>query len=123
MSYQGGDVLNFPVDIQAGAEHNLDELIPGGSTDLSVAFALVLAKLAALYIVADRAMAIETNSGSSPANTITLAANVPFVWNSNMPAIRDTAGVAISTNITALFVTLAAGADSILHLRALVDPT
>lgn len=122
-AFQGGDAINSPVEISAGAEHNLDELIPGGSTDLSVAFALVIAKLAALYIVADRPMTIKTNSSGSPVNTITLTAGVPFVWNNTMAAMRDTAGVVVSTNITSLFVTLAAGNDSIVHLRALVDPT
>jgi hypothetical protein len=116
----GSDTISERFAVVSGAEHNIDEAIPLG-TDTLVAYALDVSQLKSIFIVSDKAMTIETNSGSAAANTITLAANVPFLWAFGDAPLRDTAGVAITVDITALYVTNAANAQ--LQIRALLDPT
>ena len=105
-----------------GMEVNVDEAIPALSTDLLVAFAADVSQVKSLFILATGAMTIETNDGSSPGNTITLAANIPFVWTSQDGLdLRDTAEAAVTVDITSIYVTSTAGGS--LKIRALIDPT
>jgi hypothetical protein len=109
----------------AGGEANVDETIPFGSTDLSVAFAINAAKLVSIILISTLAdITVETNSGSSPANVFALKAGVPLVWtNQDGAAFRDTSNVVLA-NITSLFVTNpSVDTASVLQIRALVDPT
>lgn len=119
----GGDSLVRRVSPQAGSEHILSEAVPAPSTNMAVAFAAIVAKLKWLYMVCDQDITVETNSGSSPVNTFTLAAGVPFVWTVNNPALRDTAGTAVTTDITGLFITHAGETAGTFELRAGIDPT
>lgn len=107
--------------VPAGAEYNIDETIGAAASDAAVACALDVSQIKSLFIVADAAMTLETNDGGAPVNTITLQANIPFLWIVGDAPLRDTAGGAITTDITGLFVTSAAG--GLLQIRALVDPT
>lgn len=111
-------------DVSAGAEGGVDESIPASSTNLPVAFAADVSQIKSLYIVADGPLTLKTNSSTEPDNTITLAANDPFVWVTGDPALRDTAGTAITTDITGLYVTNADADNAVLlQIRMLVDPT
>src|SRR5689334_9529881 len=118
-----GSSIAASVQLQGGAELNIDEAIPDGTTNGLVAFAMDVSQLKALFIKSDVAMTIKTNSSGSPVNTITLAANTPFVWAQGDPALRDTGNTAITTDITALYVTNASGNNGTLQIRALYDPT
>lgn len=119
----GGNGLSRTREISAGAENNLDESIAAGAVNQLVAFVLDVSQLKALYLLAAAALTIKTNSSGAPANTFVLQPGVPFVWHDQMPALRDTAGVAVGTDITALYVSNA-GADAVvLQLRSLLDPT
>lgn len=120
----GGVSISKSVDVSSGAEVNLDESIPAATTDQLVAFVLDVSQIKGLYIIADKPLLIQTNDGSSPANTITLAANVPFMWVNGDAAIRDTAGAVITTDITSLYVTNTdPDAAAVLRIRCLYDPT
>lgn len=120
----GGTSISKQIAVDAGAEHNIDESIPAATTDALVAFALDVSQCKGIYIVSNLPLLIETNSSGSAVNTITLAANVPFVWVFGDAALRDTAGAVITTDITALYVTNVDGALAAnLQIRVLVDPT
>ena len=71
-------------------------------------------------MVSDKAITVETNSGSAPGNTFTLVANEPVVWHEN-------GGMAVNSflaaDITSLFVTNASGAAAQFQIRSLSDPT
>lgn len=109
--------------VSGGKRIVVDEVIPSGSTDLPVAFALAAAKAKCLAISSNKDIVIETNSAGSPANTFTIAAGTPFIWPINpTDAFKDTAGAAV-VNITGLYVTNAGAADARLQIDALVDPT
>lgn len=121
-SSDSGVSFSSAIASTGGLEINVDEAIPALSSDLAVAFTADVSQLKSLYIVGSAAMTIETNDGGSPINTITLAANVPFVWTSQDSLdLRDTAETAITTDITALYLTSTGGGS--LKIRALIDPT
>ena len=118
LTYQwasGAGSITHAIAVSSGAENNLDEAIPENSTDLVVAFALDVSQLKALYMVADAAMTVKTNTGAD--QTFTLVANTPMAWNSGSPIVNPitvdiTTGLKV-TNTTA----------GTLRIRALIDPT
>jgi hypothetical protein len=61
-------------------ETNIDQVIPASQTDLLIATSFTTAALQAIMILADQNMTLETNSPSSPSNTISLKAGIPFIW-------------------------------------------
>lgn len=119
----GGLSFSRAIAVSAGAENNIGEPIPASGVNQPVAFAVNVSKLQSLFIVAAAALVIKTNSSGSPANTITLAADQPFIWQIGDGTLRDTAGVTISTNISSLFVTNPVALPIDLQIFALVDPT
>lgn len=110
-------------DVSAGAECNIDESIADGANNLAVALTLDVSQLKSLFMLSDKDVTVETNNGAVPVNVFALKAGVPFVWNINDAALRDTAGTAVVTDVTGLFVTNASGAAALLQIRALLDPT
>ncbi len=105
------------------AAQNLDVVIPALTTDQLVAFVMDVSQLKSLFLLAvDGALLVETNA-TTGVNVFTLAANVPFVWVNVDAALRDTAGTAVTVDITNLRVTNGTAADLTLRIRALYDPT
>lgn len=118
-----GQQFSKQITVTAGQELNLSEPIPASAVNLAVAYAAIIAKLQSIFIIASAALVIKTNSSGSPANTITLTPDVPYLWQIGDGTLRDTAGVTIATNITSLFVTNPAASIVDLTLFSLVDPT
>lgn len=68
-------------DVEVGATRiKVNTAIPASSTNLPVSCAFTQADLQGFVLVASVNMTIKTNSSSSPADTITLVANSPLVW-------------------------------------------
>ncbi len=109
--------LSNAVAVTSGAAGSISEAIPSNQTDLATAWAFTKTKLKAIYIVSDVAMTLETNSGSAPADTITLTANVPVVWDSTQTFIANP----FAGNVTSLFVTNTTAGT--LTIRWVYDPT
>lgn len=109
-------------DLSAGAEHNIDEAIAAGAVHAPLAFVLDVSQCKALVITADQPLTLKTNSSGAPANTITLAADRPFLWTDGMPAMRDSAGTVV-VDVTSLFVSNPGAVATTLQIRALIDPT
>ena len=101
-----------------GASSSLSETIPDSSTDLEVAFSLDVSACVSFYMVSDQDLTIETNDGSSPDDTISLTAGVPYIWHSD-----SVDAFQLGTDVTSLFVTNASGSDALLQVEALTDPT
>ena len=102
----------------AGAGSSVSESIPDSSTDLNVGFNLDFSACKFFYINSDQDITVETNNGTTPDDTLTLLANVPYIWhvNSNHTFL-------IGTDITALFVTNASGSAALLTIEEIHDPT
>lgn len=97
----------------------IDESIAGATTDGLVELAFTLAQVKLFMVVASRAMTLETNNSGAPQETITLEADVPMIWD----ATTDGMTAPFAGNVTALYVTLAAGATATLKIRVLLDAT
>jgi hypothetical protein len=70
------------------------------------------------FILSDQNLTLETNSPSAPGNTLTLVANIPYVWYTDKyDALKFT------VDITALYVTNASAATAHLQIEFLIDPT
>lgn len=111
-------------EVTGEQEINISASVSAGTTNGLHALTIDVSQLKSLFIVADGDLTLETNSGSSPANTITLQANEPFAWATGVDGtLRDTGGTAITTDITGLYVTNAGAAAVTLQFFALVDPT
>lgn len=103
------------------AESQLSVPVPHGTTNMLVALAVAAAKIKGLYVVADKAMTLKTNSGGSPAQTFALAAGVPMSWILGSPLPCP-----ITVDVTGLYLTNAgttAADDGTLTVALLVDPT
>ena len=110
--------LSKDVLCTGGQVIRLDEPIPDESTDLPVALALNVTQCKGYYFVADQDLTLETNSGSAPADTVNLLAGKPLVWHPDCYLANK-----FGTNITALYVTNASGAETRLKAEIIVDPT
>lgn len=116
--------ISKSTQVQAEAENNIDAGVPAATANELVAFVLDVSQLKGIYMVSDRAVTVKTNSSGSPVNTFTLAANIPFMWVQGDPAIRDTAGVVFTTDVTALYMTNAdADNAATVQIRCIYDPT
>lgn len=77
---RNSQALTKQITKSVGGGVDIDEAISANQTDKLVTCPLDVSTLKSLFIVADVAMTLETNDGSSPDDTITLVANEPVVW-------------------------------------------
>ena len=96
----------------------IDEAIPDASTDLLIALVMDVSKIAAVYIVSDKALTLEFNNATTGVPTIVLVPNVPYIWHTNSYHTN-----LLATDITALYATNASGATANLKIRFLYDST
>lgn len=116
----GGSPVTTSFTESYGLEVNISETITAASTDQLVALTLDVSQMKTFFLYCStRDMTLETNSGSAPAATVNLKAGKPIVWHS-AGGMANPFG---STDVTALYVTLAAGDNATLEIRALIDPT
>lgn len=123
-----GDVsapgLSKSFTVTGGKRTYIEEVIADETTNGEVAFVADVSQVKSFILVATQDVMVETNDGTTPGNTFTLAANVPYIfprvfgesWN-------DTEDDAVSTDITALFITNASGAEATFYLECIEDPT
>jgi hypothetical protein len=70
------------------------------------------------WIYSDVAITVETNDGSAPDDTLTLAAGIPYMYvNDGEDAFL------LGTDVTALFITNASGSTANITCRCLQDST
>jgi hypothetical protein len=123
LSYRGSDALNYTFNVNAAGETLLSEVVTAGANPESIALVMSVANIKWLYLVSDQDIVLKTNDANAPANVFTLKANVPFVWTAGGPALRDTAGTAVATDITSLKAINAGEVDANLEGRIGYDPT
>lgn len=115
----GGTTIRKVVTLTGGSSVAISESIADGQTDKQVTFELDQSAMQSIYIVSDQAVTIETNSGSTPTDTLTLAANIPVIWFTGSGLTNP-----ITADITTdIYVTNASGSAANLQIVALTDPT
>ena len=115
----GGVTVNKTVTITDSAAVQIQEAVADSSTDLEIACSIDQSVLSFLYLVSDQAVTIETNSGSTPDDTITLSADVPVIWYTGCGYTNPFS----NADVTSLFVTNASGSTANITLEALQDST
>lgn len=103
-----------------GLAVQLDEAVDDGETDLEIVLSIDVSAIKMIYIKADQDMTLETNDGTTPADTINLKANVPYVFNADLDQYFTNL---LTTDVTSIFMTNASGTNGTLELEVLTDPT
>ena len=103
------------IEMTEDADLSLDIAVTA-ATDVQRSVAFPYANIKAIALYCDVAVTIETNSPSSPSQTITLAAGVPNLWIYGGPGTNP-----ITANVTTIYLTAAAAGT--LKIRVLYDPT
>jgi hypothetical protein len=113
-----GQIASSSISVSADSEANFDGSIAGSPTaDVEVDWAITLANLKSILMIADKALTIKTNAtGGGAQDTIALAAGVALAWNGSGPA-------PFADNVTKLYVTVTGSAAAILKIRARLDQT
>lgn len=94
--------------------------VPASTTDKEIAVEWVNTRLSLLVLLSTVAMTIESNSAGAPANTLVLAANVPYVFRKDKPGDVNAFAAADVTKLFATNATLSAGS---LTVKVLKDVT
>lgn len=111
---QGGTAFGTSESIAGVRENNIDIAL-GIGTDVSIPYTATRANLLALAFNSDVDLTLETNSGSSPQETIVLKAGITVSWTL---AGNGLTACPYSANVTGLFATNAAAAN--LKVRTLL---
>ena len=94
----GGDAeQEITADIESAGSVTVAE----DETDYEIDWAFTLANAKAYAIVANQDCTVETNSSSSPTETLTLKADQALVWRENDPSTMHF----LSANLTKIYVT------------------
>ncbi len=114
----GDRTLNLQRVISSTGRISLEESVATGQTNRLIAFTLDVSQLKGIIINSTKDVTFETNSGSSPADTIALLANVPYVWHyqSYHPCL-------LTTDVTGIYITNASGATATINIEAVYDAT
>lgn len=114
----GGTPISATNSFSGSSHVQVSETVTTGQTDVQINVALDVSAIKSIIIKSDKAVTLETNSGSAAANTINLLANVPYIWNTNS---YNTC--LLTTDVTAIFITNASGSTATITLDAILDAT
>lgn len=114
----GADTVAKTASYTADGEKNADLTVLNGVVNQLVSIAWVLANLKSFLITSDVDVTVKTNSSSAPQETLAVKANNPIVFRND-----DGRAALFAGNVTALYVTNAAGATATINIRALEDVT
>lgn len=97
---------------------SIELTIPTATTNQEITIAFTRAQLQSLYIVSDYALTLKTNSTSSPGDTITLQADVPWNWETGGYFSQP-----LAADVTKIYATNASGSTATLQIEVLLDST
>lgn len=115
---RSGETISKTVVMTADGEVNVDTTVNASATDKEVDIAIDVSSLQSLYIWSDQDVTIQTNSGSVPADTLTIEADSPLVWYVGCGLDNP-----LGTDVTKLYLTNAGGAAATVKIRVLQDVT
>lgn len=115
---RGGASISQNVTLTAEAGQVIDVSVAGSTTDQRVNVAIDVSQLTHIFLLADGALTIQTNDGTTPDDTITLAAGKPLVWYSGCGLTCP-----LTVDVTDLYLTNAGGSAVALQVRIQADAT
>lgn len=94
--------------------------VANGQTDKALSIGGIdISQLKGIWIDSDQDVLLETNSSSSPDDSIALKANVPYIWMEGSPA-----ALLLTADIpSTIYCTNASGAAATVRVRAVQDAT
>lgn len=96
----------------------LQEAFADDDSDLEIVAAIDVSALELLIVEATADCTVETNSASTPDNTLTLTAGVPVIWYPGCGHSNP-----LTADVTSLFVNPTAATAGVLSIKALTDAT
>jgi len=96
--------------------NNLSVAVADSATDDQHTYDIDVSLVESIYWVSDQTVTIETNDGTTPAQTITLTANQPLVWHDTMVFSNP-----LTVDITDVFVTNNSGSTANVKLYTLLN--
>lgn len=94
------------------------EVVANAQTDKEIVIAIDVSAVTSFVLLSTQDVTIETNDGSSPDDTISLKANVPYIWNED-----SYDSFLLTADVTSIFVTNASGAAATIHCFQICDAT
>lgn len=110
------DTKSLPLSGSAGL--TISESVPASTSNHPVVATIDISAIKGLYIIADANLTLETNSGSSPIDTIALIANQPLIWYTGSYFANP-----FSADITGLFFTNGTAAAVNVQVHVITDAT
>ena len=114
----GGRTVSQSKSYSADARHSFTIPIADSVTDQLFEITLNVSEIKAIIITADQAILLETNDSGTPADTISLVANKPYVWYTGSYFTNK-----LATDITKIYLTNASGSAATVEMEAVYDPT
>lgn len=111
----GSNSYSSTTSYTGSGRQTIGESLSAG-TNTQVSFTLDVSAVKSFYIRSSTAATVKTNDSGSPADTLTLAADVPYVWNTDK---LDT--FLLGTDVTTLYVTNAT--DTEFEIDVITDAT
>lgn len=107
-------------EITFDLEKNFEVTVPAGTTDMEVDIDIDVSNLKSLFMKATTEdVTLETNDGTTPAETLTLKADQGESWHDQL----NTDNPLGSTDVTSVFLTNAGTTDSVVSFFAGVEAT
>lgn len=97
---------------------SLEDSVANGQTNKEYVLALDQSQLNGLYIWADGAITLKTNSSGSPDDTLAVPAGIPYVWCTGMLGT-----LLITADVSKIFITNASGGVVNFIIKAIQDGT
>lgn len=113
-----GSSISKTTAYSADSQIQVDLAVANGGTNIEHVVAFDKDSLQAIYLVSDQNVTLKTNSSGSPADTISLLANVPFIW-----ADDGYIAVPFSADVTKFYWTNASGTTANIQGKILWDAT
>jgi hypothetical protein len=117
----GDTVTGIQAQVTLSAEGEAARIVPiPEAAETEVDFGLEIARAEYLFIVADKALTINTNAAAdgAPDDTLELVAGVPIVWTADSGQVNP-----FTANVTSLFVTNDGADAATLRILAGIDAT
>lgn len=95
------------------------QLVPTATTDLQIIFPIDFSQIQAIMMLSTYDVTVETNSGSSPTDTISLKAGVAKVWTVNDVGTS----CFITADCTNIYITNTSGSSAVVTFAVCYDVT
>lgn len=111
-----GETISAPQTLAVDGTGGIDGSLTASQADQEYAITVDVSQLKYLYILTSNDCTIETNSSSSPVDTITSKAGVPYLWTHGSGIPNP-----LGTDVTKIFVTNGAASVCTVKVRIGTD--